>query len=1140
MPLSFRLLFYGFVIWTTPLSIYAQNTCECVPRVYEGFDYPSGENMHNQVKGTGWAAPWNSQVGDLRVGFRVGDKTLTYNTLKSNYKSFVGGHYWHRIGRQLDVSPSGAFAPFRKDNGLIGKSGTTLWTSFIFQKTQNNDETIWAGVHSSNVDWYEGGSNDKRILLGYFGAANSATNNIRYWTLRVNDTYYKTTVPIDISQPILAVLKQEFSDNATTIQLFINPSNLGNNLPSVPTLTVTTNTAIEYRHFTVYGDNNINNFLLDEIRFSDTYKCVAPDNSIGENLLPTARMTVSATSGTVPLVVNLNGSNSTDADGTLNKYEWLLGDGGIQTGATATYTFKNTGILYARLKVTDNCGSFSVASQNIVVSKTDGSIDCQSAPVPEAFPNCAGTGGGIIRVVAGLGNNFTLTHQNGISYPFNNSRFSNLPIGNYVLKVTGTSNCKDSFYLKMPADSMNCPNIPANNKLLTFGVNLEGISYWDKNRAFKDFMKSSDSQLLTYNTTPNSPWNTNVVNEIPVDTEGYPLIVPANTSIGAQRVRIVISAGGHIPVGDYLFLYEGSGLFYFRGGISALAGATAGRTPIRVTGTDNLWIDIETSTQGNHLRNFRLVRPEDEKTYLTQPFYQPFLDKVCQFNPIRFMDWQVTNVTNLVNWTDRAKPNDRSQTMRNGVAYEYLAELGNTLNRDIWITVPHQASDDFIRQMARFFKNNLKPNIRVFLEYSNEVWNWQFTQAHWVADNGNQNVSYPRRYVDKCLNMFKIWHQEWAGQTHRVKRVLATQTGYNWISEEILAQAKGEFDYFSPTFYFGYGGSCLNNLRTLGAQATVSDVINCTRESMRSFFPNIRQTYRLAQMYDKPLAHYEGGQHMTSNPTIEPFQTALYQSQIDPQIRTLYQEMIDSLRRYGGTEYACAFTLTGVRESRYGSWGHIEDINQNLTTTPAPKYQVLLDNFKTSENICPVVAPIELSAFAAKCLNNSQIQVNWTSVFEKNIASFEIQDSLIGRTWQRVDTLLSKGNAVTPQTYQWVYKLATPTNNTRFIRLKVKDLNGNSTYYTTTPITCLTATQEPFENDFTIYPNPANDGFTVKLLSSDVQILECYDILGRLVFSKKIDTPQYEAHFSTKNEGLKAGTYFLKTNKGKMKKLMIL
>lgn len=1110
-------------IFLAPLSTKAQD-CGCIPILYEGFDYPEGDNMHQKVGGTGWAGAWNSQTGDQRIGFRVGTTTLPYSNLRSNYKSFIGGHYWHRIGRTLDVSSTGALAGYRKDNGLLGKAGTTLWTSAVFQKTQNNNEETWFGLHNTNVNWYEGnpGTTNSRLLFGYFGATNSTVNGIRYWTVRIGDNYYPTTVPIDVATPIFMVMKLEFAANSTTINLYINPSPLssGNMSPSVPTWTFTTTQALEFQHFVVYGDNNINNFILDEIRFSNNYSCVAPDANTTENLLPTARMTVSAITGVAPLTVNLNGTTSSDPDGTLNNYEWTFGDGGTRMGATTNYTFNNTGILYARLKVTDNCGSTNSTTENILVTDANGQISCLSAPVPEAFPNCAGTGGGVIRMDAGLGTNFNLVDQNGTSYPYTNFRFSNLPIGNYNLTVTGSSGCTDVFALKMPADSMNCANVRANGDALVFGINVEGLTYWDKGRAFKDYMKTSDSQLLTFEASGSASWNTNVINQIPMDTEGYPTVLPAMTSIGLQKARLVLSAGGHLPLGEYVFLYDGEGQFYFRGAITTLT-STAGRKTIRVDGTGNLWLDIDASTQGNHLRNFRLVRLEDETTYLSQPFRQAFLDKVCAFNPIRFMDWQVTNASSLVNWSDRGKPNDRSQTMRNGVSYEYIIQLANTINRDIWVCVPHAATDDYIREMARLFRNGLKPNIHVFLEYSNEVWNWQFTQAHWVSDNGNQNISYPRRYVDRSLNVFRIWHQEWAGQTQRVRRVLGTQTGYNWISEQILAQAKGEFDFFSPTFYFGYSGTCLDNLRTLGAAATTTDVINCTRTSMRSFFPNISQTYRLSQIYGKPIAHYEGGQHMTSNPTIEPFQTALYASQIDPQIRSLYQEMIDSLRRYGGTTHACAFTLTGPRESRYGSWGHLEDIDQDPSVQAAPKYQVLLDNFGSQQGSCnQTVVPIELSDFTINCTQKEQINVKWTTVSESNIQSFDIQNSLDGKRWTTVETVSAKGHSSTPQYYAVILENNLSNNKPVYYRLKTKSLDGSEDFSKNLTLECSYTEGGKIK----VYPNPVSTVLTIE--NGENKAFEIINALGQTVLWGSIQSSQVDT------QSLPSGIYFLKIKTG--------
>ena len=117
------------------------------------------------------------------------------------------------------------------------------------------------------------------------------------------------------------------------------------------------------------------------------------------------------------------------------------------------------------------------------------------------------------------------------------------------------------------------------------------------------------------------------------------------------------------------------------------------------------------------------------------------------------MDWGHTNHSPIVEWSDRRKPWHQTQAGEYGVAMEYWIQLSNLLQKDPWICVPHQASDDYIRKMARMFRDQLDPNLTIYLEYSNEVWNWSFQQSHWNVDNGPGNLSYPRIYAERSLNV---------------------------------------------------------------------------------------------------------------------------------------------------------------------------------------------------------------------------------------------------------------------------------------------------------------------------------------------------------------------------------------------------
>jgi len=57
-----------------------------------------------------------------------------------------------------------------------------------------------------------------------------------------------------------------------------------------------------------------------------------------------------------------------------------------------------------------------------------------------------------------------------------------------------------------------------------------------------------------------------------------------------------------------------------------------------------------------------------------------------------------------------------------GVAFEHMTALSQELGADLWVNVPHAASDGFIDKMAAFFAANLPANRKLYVEYSNEVW----------------------------------------------------------------------------------------------------------------------------------------------------------------------------------------------------------------------------------------------------------------------------------------------------------------------------------------------------------------------------------------------------------------------------------
>lgn len=87
------------------------------------------------------------------------------------------------------------------------------------------------------------------------------------------------------------------------------------------------------------------------------------------NQPPVAEATVSPLTGTIPLTVNFDATDSTDADGDELTYLWDFGGGASSTGLTTTHTYTEAGTYQVLLTVTDNAGNSDTA--NLIITASD-------------------------------------------------------------------------------------------------------------------------------------------------------------------------------------------------------------------------------------------------------------------------------------------------------------------------------------------------------------------------------------------------------------------------------------------------------------------------------------------------------------------------------------------------------------------------------------------------------------------------------------------------------------------------------------------------------------------------------------------------------------------------------------------------
>ncbi len=68
--------------------------------------------------------------------------------------------------------------------------------------------------------------------------------------------------------------------------------------------------------------------------------------------------------------ISVNGTGSTDPDGTIASYLWNFGDGQTATGSTSTHTYAADGTYTVRLTVTDDDGSTGTTTRSVTVAAT--------------------------------------------------------------------------------------------------------------------------------------------------------------------------------------------------------------------------------------------------------------------------------------------------------------------------------------------------------------------------------------------------------------------------------------------------------------------------------------------------------------------------------------------------------------------------------------------------------------------------------------------------------------------------------------------------------------------------------------------------------------------------------------------------
>ncbi|MGX9354783.1 calcium-binding protein [Roseobacteraceae bacterium S113] len=413
---------------------------------------------------------------------------------------------------------------------------------------------------------------------------------------------------------------------------------------------------------------------------------------------------------------------------------------------------------------------------------------------------------------------------------------------------------------------------------------------------------------------------------------------------------------------------------------------------VRDRGDKELWFTYRPSGEGlvaitirdvnaaDPIRNIEIVREDHVALHEAGAIYNPdFINKIKDLRSIRFMDWTFTNGSEKATWADRAVRENYTY-VGPGVPVEDIIHLSNLIGADPWVNIPHLADDDFMRRYAAAMRDGLDPRLKIYVEYSNEVWNFIFTQAvhardqaiaRWGSRAGDD--AWMQWAGMRAAEMADIWNDVFAGQEERIVPTVGVHSGWLgleeplpesplWVDEGNTKPAD-RFEAYAVTGYFGFelGGdeyapqlmewieaaeaevrksgeskglmrvALREYIREAGLDAAFPATAALLRETslpelVETIWPYHAQT---AASYGMEMVMYEGGTHVaphgawSSNEKLSKFMQDFNYS---PEIAQIYTELLGAWRDTGGTLYNAFVDI--APPSQFGSWGalrHIDD-----------------------------------------------------------------------------------------------------------------------------------------------------------------------------------------------------------------------
>lgn len=443
------------------------------------------------------------------------------------------------------------------------------------------------------------------------------------------------------------------------------------------------------------------------------------------------------------------------------------------------------------------------------------------------------------------------------------------------------------------------PSVPGVKPFI--GLNLEDVNDWNRARPFADLMKSA--RCIEGNpATGASKWRVlTVTDNVAPDGKTHGSLPPAGLA------------------GSYALTFTGGGVV--GASVAIQTNATTGAKSLLITGETN--VDLSFSAP---VSDVKLMRPG----YLPgETFTREFLGDVGKFRCLRFMDWAKTNhggSRGTLTWAGRPLPTDQTYTGPWGVPLEVMAALCTASGCDLWLNVPHDAGDDWVKGAATYLKKNFAGT--VYVEFSNEVWNGIFPQgaamkAQAAAWSGSpslqpaQNEWYAARHYTwkRLVDVSNIFRAAY-GDLSKVRPVFADQFASPSLTGDTLAWANQV--YSNPPGYYVWAIAAApyygpSDTSTIDAAVTsIKATLGKRDDWSQDFLPQFRG---MANAYGLKFLGYEVGIDSGQGMTNLDQRIALA---YEPRMAEITRAYLEQNARYMDGQMYFWYASTN---SQWGSWG---------------------------------------------------------------------------------------------------------------------------------------------------------------------------------------------------------------------------